>query len=106
MLGMFDYHLKGIDTRTYYRDLALRMASCAQTSPAYADLFISMKSSRRFWHRRPTWGIRIKDAYDSKDLSTLRDICDKVIPNIIDHLWKMKTIREQLWLRDAKPFGL
>ena len=55
MLGMFDYHLKGIDTRTYYRDLALRMASCAQTSPPMRICSISMRSSRRFWHRRPTW---------------------------------------------------
>lgn len=105
MLGMFDYHLKGIDTRTYYRDLALRMASCAQTSPAYADLFHFYEEFAQVLAQKADLGIRIKDAYDSKDLSTLRDICDKVIPNIIDHLWKMKTIREQLWLRDAKPFG-
>ena len=86
MLGMFDYHLKGIDTQTYYRDLALRMASCAQTSPAYADLFHFYEEFAQVLAQKADLGIRIKDAYDSKDLSTLRDVCDKVIPNIIDHL--------------------
>ncbi len=105
MLGMFDYHLKDVDVDTYYRDLALRMSSCAQTSPAYADLFHFYEELAQVLSKKASLGIRIKDAYDSKDLSTLREICDQVIPNIIDHMWKLKLIREQLWLRNAKSFG-
>lgn len=105
LLGIFDYHLQGIDTETYYRDLALRMASCAETSPVYRDLFHFYQELAQVLAGKMDLGVRIKNAYDRKDLSTLKELCSSVIPRLIDHMWKLKLIREQLWLRDAKPFG-
>lgn len=105
MLGMFDYHIRGIDTAGYYAQLASKMRSCAQTSPAYSDLFRFYEQLALVLEKKMDLGVRIKDAYDRKDMEALQDICSQDIPYLIDQLREMKLIREQLWLRDAKPFG-
>ena len=50
-------------------------------------------------------GIRLKQAYDSKNLSTMEEISQKVIPRLLENLQAMHMIRETLWMKDAKPFG-
>lgn len=50
-------------------------------------------------------GIHLKEAYDKKDLSTLEELNTKVIPNILENLQLMHQFREELWMKDAKPFG-
>lgn len=105
MLGMFDYHAKDIDTASYYSELAEKMAACQKTSPAYKDLFAFYELLARVLAQKADLGIRMKTAYDNGDLSTLKLISDEIIPQITDNLWKLKLLREELWLRDAKPFG-
>lgn len=105
LLGLFDYHIQEINTRTYYRNLADTMKSCRRTSPAYKELFHFYQLLAKALSRKADLGLRIKEAYEKKDLSTLELFCEDVIPSLNDVLWKMKLLREQLWLRDAKPFG-
>lgn len=50
-------------------------------------------------------GVQIKVAYDAQDLSTLRQLCEEIIPHLTEKLWKLKELREDLWMTDAKPFG-
>lgn len=50
-------------------------------------------------------GSEIKAAYDAHDLSTLSRICEEIIPHLTENLWKLKELREDLWMADAKPFG-
>jgi hexosaminidase len=105
LLGMFDYHIKDIDVASYYGHLAERLADCRKTSPAYKELFHFYQLLALVLSQKGDLGIRVKKAYDEKDLSTLKQICGEVIPSIIDSLQEMKLVREELWLRDAKPFG-
>ncbi|MDD6615968.1 MAG: beta-N-acetylhexosaminidase [Lachnospiraceae bacterium] len=105
LLGMFDYHIQGIDTAQYYGALAKRLEACAGTSPAYQELFAYYHLLAEVLSEKADLGIRIKKAYDQKDLSTLEEICEKVIPCLTEKMWNMKLLREQLWMQDAKPFG-
>ncbi|NCB93617.1 MAG: beta-N-acetylhexosaminidase [Clostridia bacterium] len=105
LLGMFDHHVKDIDTASYYSHLAEKLELCQKTSPAYKELFRFYQLLALVLSQKADLGIRIKNAYDAKDLSTLSLICEEVIPSITENLWEMKLQREQLWLRDAKPFG-
>ena len=50
-------------------------------------------------------GIRMKAAYDKKQLLVLKEICEKEIPETIQNLEEMKVLREDLWMSEAKPFG-
>lgn len=105
MLGIFDYHIRGIDTHTYYRNLADKMKCCRKTSPKYKDLFGFYQSLALVLADKADLGIQIKNAYDKQDFSTLKKISREVIPRILEHLGTMRTFRETLWMKDSKPFG-
>ena len=105
MLGIFDYHLKDTDTETYYRTLADKLKSKAETPGGYQEFFRFYYYLSLVLSRKADLGIRIKTAYEAKDLSTLKEISEEVIPNIIRNLTVMHTSRESLWFADAKPFG-
>ena len=105
MLGIFDYHLKDTDTETYYRTLADKLKSKAETPGEYQEFFRFYYYLSLVLSRKADLGIRIKTAYDAKDLSTLKEISEEIIPNILRNLTVMHTSRESLWFADAKPFG-
>ena len=105
MLGIFDYHLKDTDTETYYRTLADKLKSKAETPGGYQEFFRFYYYLSLVLSRKADLGIRIKTAYDAKDLSTLKEISEEIIPNILRNLTIMHTSRESLWFADAKPFG-
>lgn len=105
MLGMFDYHIQNTDTQTYYENLVKKLESAADSSPKYRDFFRFYKYFALVLSRKADLGIRIKKAYDTKDLSTLTHICEKVIPTLLENLRKMHSVREKLWMQNAKPFG-
>ena len=105
LLGIFDYHLKDADTETYYKTLADKLAPISRTSGTYQEFFTFYYTLALVLSQKAGLGIRIKTAYDAKDLSTLEKICNEVIPGILRNLEDMHTSREALWLADAKPFG-
>lgn len=105
LLGIFDYHIQGLDTHTYYSRLAGKMKQCRSTSPRYEDLFAFYEELALVLANKADLGVRMKSAYDTGDSSTLRQISDKVIPLILENLEKMRLLREKLWMKDAKPFG-
>ena len=105
MLGIFDYHLKDTDTETYYCTLADKLKSKAETPGEYQEFFRFYYYLSLVLSRKADLGIRIKTAYDAKDLSTLKEISEEIIPNILRNLTIMHTSRESLWFADAKPFG-
>lgn len=105
MLGIFDYHLKNTDTKIYYRTLADKLKVPADAPGEYQEFFRFYYYLSLVLSQKADLGIRIKTAYDAKDLSTLKEISEEVIPNIIRNLTVMHTSREALWFADAKPFG-
>lgn len=105
LLGMFDWHIRELDTESYYGELAGRLEACAKTSPAYSLLFNYYRLLAEILSQKADLGVRIKDAYDKRDLSALERIAQEVIPALTKKVWEMKLLRERLWLRDAKPFG-
>lgn len=105
MLGIFDYHIQGIDTQNYYSRLAEKLELCLDSSPKYKDLFSFYRYFALVLSQKADLGIRIKTAYDSGDLSTLTNICEEVIPNLLKVLQDMHIMREKLWMKNAKPFG-
>ena len=105
MLGIFDYHLKDTDTETYYRALADQLKVPADVPGEYQEFFRFYYYLSLVLSQKADLGVRIKTAYDAKDLSTLKEISEEVIPNLLRNLTVMHTSREALWFADAKPFG-
>ena len=105
MLGMFDYHIRNIDTQTYYSTLAQKLEQAVPRNPGYEKLLDFYRYLALVLSQKADLGIRIKSAYDFQDLSTLREISQRIIPNILENLGIMKSLREELWMCQAKPFG-
>jgi len=105
MLGMFDYHIQGVDTKSYYKDLADKLDNCVEENTCYKTLFNFYKYFALVLSEKADLGIHLKEAYDKEDLSTLEELNTKVIPNILENLQLMHQFREELWMKDAKPFG-
>ena len=105
MLGLFDFHLKDVDTRTYYQTLGDKLKTISETPGEYQEFFRFYAYLALVLAQKADLGLRIKSAYDAGDLSTLKEISEEVIPNIQKDLAQMHTARENLWFTDAKAFG-
>ncbi len=105
LLGIFDYHLQGKDAEGYYRKLAQDLENHVLDAGCYTRLFAYYHCMAQTLSEKADLGVRLKTAYDAHDLSTLQRISEDSIPHIIELMWKMKKLREDLWMADAKPFG-
>ena len=105
LLGMFDYHLKNIDASVYYKELAEELKSSAPKCENHREFFEYYYCLAEILAQKSELGIKIKTAYDAQDLSTLKIICEDIIPSVTEKMWKLKELRENLWMEDAKPFG-
>lgn len=105
LLGIFDHHIKEVDTRTYYNTLADRLASCIESSPAYKKLFSYYQKLAQVLSSKADLGVRIEKAYREKNTTALEIISNTEIPALVFKLSELRLMREELWLQDAKPFG-
>ena len=105
LLGIFDYHLQGKDAAGYYRRLAQELEGCVLEAGCYTRLFAYYYCLAQVLSEKADLGVKIKAAYDAHDLSTLQSISEEKIPHIITQMWKLKDLREDLWMEDGKPFG-
>lgn len=107
LAGIFDQEVvkNGVDTGAYYKKLKKMMEICQENSPEYAALFAYYEKLAAVLVDKADLGVRMKAAYDKKQLLALKEICEKEIPETIQNLEKMKILREDLWMSEAKPFG-
>lgn len=105
LLGIFDYHLKDAGVSEYYKKLAEELKNSAEICKNHAKFFEYYHCLAEVLAQKADLGSEIKAAYDAHDLSTLSRICEEIIPHLTENLWKLKELREDLWMADAKPFG-
>lgn len=107
LTGIFDYHVKkaSVITKDYYNKLRLSVMESAKQSKKYLELFLYYEKLAEVLSIKADLGVRLKTSYEASDLLTLKTICEKEIPDTIENLKVMKTLREDLWMSDAKPWG-
>lgn len=107
LAGIFDQEVvkNGVDTGAYYKKLKKMVEICQENSPEYAALFAYYEKLAAVLADKADLGVRMKAAYDKKQLLALKEICEKEIPETIQNLEEMKVLREDLWMSEAKPFG-
>lgn len=105
LLGIFDCHLKDAKASEYYKKLAEELKNSSQDCKNHAMFFEYYHCLAEVLAQKADLGSEIKTAYDAHDLSTLKNICEEIIPQLTGKVWKLKELREELWMEDAKPFG-
>ena len=105
LLGLFDFHLSGVNVSGYYSCLAERLRKLPEKNPAYETFFRFYALYALVLSRKGDLGLRIKTAYDRKDRAALERICREDIPLLLEDLSEMRILREALWFADARPMG-
>lgn len=105
LLGIFDCHLKDAKASEYYKKLAEELKNSTKSCKNHRVFFEYYYCLAEVLAQKADLGLMIKIAYDTHDLSTLKNIYEEIIPHLMGKLWKLKELREELWMEDAKPFG-
>ena len=79
MAGTFDREVveSGVGTGAYYEKLKKMMEICQENSPEYAALFAYYEKLAAVLADKADLGVRMKAAYDKKQLLALKEICEK-----------------------------
>jgi len=81
------------------------LKNSAEICRNHAEFFEYYHCLAEILSQKSELGVQIKLAYDAHDLSTLKQIYEEIIPHLTEKMWKLKDLREDLWMTDAKPFG-
>ncbi len=104
MLGLFDKHVaEGFDD--YYAKTAETLWEAAGRNGRYNYLFETLACLCDVLKNKSEAGIKIKYAYDRKDVQELQRIVDETLPEIISDAEKFRDAVEKQWFKENKPFG-
>ena len=103
LLGLFDKHIEG-DFAGYYNDLASRLESFAKEGK-YAFLFDTAAKTARVLSLKADLGVRLKAAYDAKDMGLLGSIVGEELPRLKYLAEDLRLAHMDQWFAANKPFG-
>lgn len=103
LLGLFDKHVENLELETYYSDLAEEIARYGKQTET--EIFQVPEKLCHVLAMKATLGVKLKDAYDKKDIQALQIISENRIPELIRRVKALHQAHRQQWLRLNKPFG-
>jgi hypothetical protein len=105
LIGLFDYHIKGIGARAHYEQLWKRMAEAVSKTGAYRGLMETMANLCKVLAGKAEIGAEIKQAYDTGDKAELRKIAELSLPLIAKDVEALRLAHRKWWMSTLKPFG-
>jgi hexosaminidase len=87
-----------------YKEASLQLKKCS-TNIEFGYMFDTQSKLCTVLHHKAGLGIRIKSAYDRKDMEQLSLITKEEIPQIIEDLVCFYQAFETQWEKENKPFG-
>ena len=103
LTGMMDAHIKGLDARSYYKDLT-RDLSSFEGLGEFSFSVETVRALSSLLEDKSDFGIRLTEAYKSRDreaLASLATECDL----IADKVMALRDANRVSWMRYCKPFG-
>ena len=103
MLGLMNYEIKQYNlTEKYINDLKILNEA---RGGKYEYLFETQRKLAAFLIIKAELSINLKKAYKYKNLISLANICDNVIPSAISALEEFEKVYNEQWHKINKPFG-
>ena len=81
------------------------MAEAAARGGRWAYLFESLEALCRVLEIKADLGVRLKKAYDARDIAVLRRIAEEDIPALLSRLDSLYKAFRRQWFAENKPFG-
>ena len=110
LLGVFDGQTEGVHYGPYYAEIANALPE--QVKGGVGFWGGEMAKLLEYYHvfavalaKKADMGLRILEAYQKKDLDTLKQLAEKEIPELAVWVEKCRKLREAIWMREGKVFG-
>lgn len=104
LIGTFD-NLAGPSVTKLLEDRSRELQSLAENSGRYGYLFDTLSELCRVLQLKADLGVRIKAAYDVRDMNTLANIAGEIIPEVITRLDAFIQKFRYQWHKENKSFG-
>ncbi len=105
LIGLFDKHVESLDMAGHYAATEEKIRSHRDPSKELDFIFEVPQKLCSVLRIKADMGIRIKKAYDSKDLDTLKKIAREELPELSRRVNELRIAHRDQWLRIYKPFG-
>lgn len=104
MVGLFDKHVEGMNTQEYYGKLAKELEDITNNSnfKATFDYYRQMAHTLCL---KADIGVRLKEAYDTKNKAELRNLADNVLPEIKKRMKSLRMAHMKMWHETRMTFG-
>jgi hypothetical protein len=105
LIGLFDKEIEGLNLKEYYGLVAERMYQNTLSSRDFKEIFIFAQKLAEVLSLKADMGLRLKKAYDKKDMITLKEIARQELAELYPKVNSLRILHRKLWLQTNKPFG-
>ena len=105
LIGLFDRHVEGLDMPGHYTWLENKMREHKNRNRELDFIFEVPEKLCSVLTVKSDIGLKIKDAYDRKDIAVLKDIAVGLLPELYRRVGDLRVTHRELWLKIYKPFG-
>ena len=104
LLGLADTHFKDLALNDYYKKTSAKLSACKPKNQLFAPAYKVIENLSKVLELKADFGIRLKSAYDKKDIQTLANLaleCDEISSRIT----ALKDAHYDAWEFYNKPQG-
>lgn len=105
MLGLFDKRLFNEPRSEHYRMMAQEYAEYVNKNDKWQWLYEYCRATFKYLQHKCYIAERLVPAYKSGDLTTLRHLCDDILPTLIKDVWDLREAHLEHKDRFMRPFG-
>lgn len=105
LMGMLDAHIDIENISELYKERKLRYKKYAEESKNYKNIFEYSYHLANVLEIKADLGLKVKKAYDEKNMAELLDICDNVLPELRKRVEEFTKVYRDLWYYAYKGFG-
>ncbi len=104
-MGMFDWHIKDIDTLKHYELMYEKMCVYAKRNGEWNFIFEFISKACYALILKSSIGVQIKKAYDEKDINFIKVAVNDILPDLRQRIVNLKEYHMDLWMEMYNPIG-
>ncbi|TMV50142.1 beta-N-acetylhexosaminidase [Paenibacillus mesophilus] len=105
MMGLFDSNLAGRGLERYYSQLEKKFETYASRGGEFRFVFEVLRKLCAVLTVKAELGVNLVEAYRSRELNTLKQYADDIIPGLIGKVRDLQAAHRDRWFEVNKAFG-